>query len=185
MDDNRIISLFWQRTEKALDAVKQKYGMLLQSIAVSILTDPRDAQECVNDTYMAIWNRIPPEKPDPLSAYICRIVRNLALKRRRDDRAQKRCSEYELSLDELSGCLAGPLLEETLEARELGRAIDAFLDTIAKDNRIIFLRRHWFGDSVKQIAASMGLSENAVSIRLNRTRNQLKAYLIQEGYYEG
>ena len=185
MDDNRIISLFWQRTEKALDAVKQKYGMLLQSIAVNILADPRDAQECVNDTYMAIWNRIPPEKPEPLCAYICRIARNLALKRRRDDRAQKRYSEYELSLDELSGCLAGPSLEETLEARELGRAIDAFLDTITKDNRIIFLRRHWFGDSVKQIAASMGFSENAVSIRLNRTRNQLKDYLIQEGYYEG
>lgn len=185
MDDNRIISLFGQRTEKALDAVKQKYGMLLQSIAVNILADPRDAQECVNDTYMAIWNRIPPEKPEPLSAYICRITRNLALKRRRDDRAQKRYSEYELSLDELSGCLAGPSLEETLEARELGRAIDAFLDTITKDNRIIFLRRHWFGDSVKQIAASMGFSENAVSIRLNRTRNQLKDYLIQEGYYEG
>ena len=184
MDDRRIIALLWQRASHALAALEEKYGMLLQGIAVNILTDPRDAQECVNDTYMALWNRIPPERPDPLSAYICRTLRNIALKRRRDDRAQKRCSEYDLSLDELSGCLAGPSLEETLEARELGRAIDAFLDTVTKENRVIFLRRHWFGDSVKEIAATMRISESAVSVRLHRTRNQLKAYLIQEGYYE-
>lgn len=185
MDDKRIIALFGQRTENAISALGQKYGMLLQGIAMNILDDPRDAQECVNDTYMAIWKRIPPEKPDPLSAYICRIVRNLALKRRRDDRAQKRCSEYDLSLDELALCLAGPSLEEALEAQELGRAIDAFLDTVTKENRILFIRRHWFGDSVKEIAATTGISESAVSVRLHRTRSQLKAYLIQEGYYEG
>lgn len=185
MDDRKIIALFWQRTDRAITALSQKYGMLLQGIAMNILADLRDAQECVNDTYMALWNRIPPEKPEPLCAYICRTLRNIALKRRRDDRAQKRNSEYDLSLDELSGCLAGPSLEENLEARELGRAIDAFLDTVTKENRIIFLRRHWFGDSVKEISSAMSISENAVSVRLHRTRNQLKAYLIQEGYYEG
>ena len=184
MDDKRIITLFFQRTDTAIRALAQKYGMLLQGIAMNILADPRDAQECVNDTYMALWNRIPPEKPDPLSAYVCRIVRNIALKRRRDDRAQKRCSEYDLSLEELSGCLAGPSLDEQFQARELGRAIDAFLDTVTKENRVIFLRRHWFGDSVKEISAIMGISEAAVSVRLHRTRDQLKSYLIQEGYYE-
>lgn len=185
MDDRKILTLFGCRAEQALTVLDQKYGMLLQSIAKNILPDPRDVQECVNDTYWAVWNRIPPENPDPLSAYICRIARNIALKRRRDDRAQKRFSEYDLSLDELAACLAGPSLETQLDARELGRAIDAFLDTVAKENRILFLRRYWFGDSVQEIASSMGIRENSVSVRLHRTRNQLKAYLIQEGYYEG
>lgn len=185
MDDRNIITLFWQRDQGAIGALTKKYGMLLQGIAMNILSDHHDAQECVNDTYLALWERIPPEKPEPLCAYICRVLRNTALARRRNDRAQKRCSEYDLSLEELSGCLSGPSLEETLDARELGRAIDAFLDTVTRDNRIVFLRRHWFGDSVKEIAAMMGLSENAVYVRLHRTRNQLKAYLIQEGYYEG
>ncbi len=185
MEDRQIITLFWHRAEQAITATNDKYGPLLHRIAGNILGDPLDAQECISDAYLALWRRIPPEKPEPLRPYVCRIVRNLALKRHRDDCVQKRNSQYDLSLDELSGCLAGPSMEEALEARELGRAIDAFLDTVSAENRIIFLRRHWFGDSVKEIAAARGISENAVSVRLNRTRNQLKAYLIQEGYYEG
>lgn len=185
MDDKRILALFHQRSEQAIIETAKQYGMLLQRIAVNILADRRDAQECVNDTYLALWQRIPPERPEPLRPYICRVVRNLSLARRRDDRAQKRNSEYDLSLDELADCMAAPGLEETLEARELGRAIDAFLDTVSKENRIIFLRRHWFGDSIKDIASLLDFSESAVSVRLHRTRNQLKTYLIREGYYEG
>ena len=185
MDDKRILSLFWKRSEQAITEIAKRYGPLLHRIAVNILADSRDAQECVNDTYLALWQKIPPEHPEPLRPYICRIVRNLSLARRRDGRAQKRNSEYDLSLEELSDCLAGPGLEEMLEARELGRAMDAFLTAVSKENRIIFLRRHWFGDSIKDIAALLGISESAVSVRLHRTRNQLKTYLIREGYYEG
>ena len=185
MEDQMIIDLFWRRSEDAVAEVQSRYGGMCMSVAGNILKDPEDIRECLNDTYLALWNRIPPEKPDPLSAYICRIARNIALKRRRNDRAQKRCSEFDLSLDELAACLAGPSLDAQLDARELGRAIDAFLDTVTRENRILFLRRYWFGDSIQAIAASMGIRENSVSVRLYRTRNQLKTYLIQEGYYEG
>lgn len=182
MDDKKIIALFTKRAWNAIAALQKKYGALLQSVAANILSDRRDAQECVNDTYMAVWNRIPPEQPDPLCAYVCRITRNIALKRHRDDHAQKRNSQYDLSLDELADCLASTPLEETMDARELGRAIDAFLRTLSAENRIIFLRRHWFGDNVKEIAASLSMSESTISVRLHRTRSQLKAYLTQEGY---
>ncbi len=184
MEDKRIISLFWQRAENAIAATAEKYGLLLQRIAVNILGDHYIAQECVNDVFLALWNRIPPEQPDPLSAYVCRITRNIAISRRRESTALKRGNEYDLSLEELESTLAGPSLEETVSARELGRAIDAFLATIPRENRILFLRRYWFGDSVKDLSRFTGLRENTISVRLSRIRNQLKAFLEQEGYYE-
>lgn len=181
MDDSKIIALLWARAENAIEALAQKYGPRLYGIARNILGDHHDAEECVNDTYLALWNTIPPQNPDPLIAYACRISRNTALTRLRNDSAQRRCSEYDLSLDELSGCISAPSLEETLDARTLGKAINAFLGTVSQDSRIIFLRRYWFGDSVKEIAQALSMTENAVSVRLNRTRNKLKAYLIKEG----
>ena len=95
-----------------------------------------------------------------------------------------RGSRYELSLDELAECIPAPALDEAVEARALGLAIDAFLDTVSKDSRVIFLRRYWFGDSVKEIARSLGMTQNAVSVRLNRTRQQLHTYLYKEGYLD-
>lgn len=186
MDDKQIIALFFRRSEEAIGALAARYGALLQHVAVNILGNALDAQECVNDSYLALWDRIPPQEPSPLRAYACRVTRNIALTRRRDDHADRRNSQYDLSLEELSACIAGPGLDEQLDARQLGRAIDAFLDTISRENRIIFLRRHWFGDSVGDIAARMGLKENTVSVRLSRTRSLLRAYLVQEGYiHEG
>ena len=105
------------------------------------------------------------------------------MNRRRRDSAQKR-SGWEVSLEELSGVLEGPNLEAKVAARALGRAIDAFLDTQSRETRVIFLRRYWFGDSVRDIAKLLGMQENAVSVRLLRTREKLKAYLTEEGYYE-
>ena len=185
MEDRKIVALYWQRAEKAIAATAEKYGVLLQSIAGNILGDHHKAQECVNDTYLVLWNRIPPERPDPLSAYACRIGRNIALNRRRDDQAQKRNSEYDLSLEELQNCLSGPTLEETLDAKRLGKAIDTYLAGITRENRILFLRRYWFGDSVQEAASFLGIRENAASVRLHRIRNGLREFLIREGYYEG
>jgi RNA polymerase sigma-70 factor (ECF subfamily) len=105
------------------------------------------------------------------------------MNRLRSNTALKR-SAYEVSLDELSGCIAGPDLWETVDARELGRQINAFLATISRENRVIFLRRYWFGDSVKDIAADLQLAENTVSVRLNRLRDKLRSHLSQEGFYE-
>ena len=182
MDDKRIIALLWQRAEEALEVLADRFGRGLLSLARNILPDLRDAEEAVSDTYLAVWNAIPPAKPDPLSPYIYKVGRNTALNRRRRDTSQKR-SGWEVSLEELSASLSGPSLETQVEARTLGRAIDAFLDTQSRGTRIIFLRRYWFGDSVKDIAKLLGMKESAVSVRLLRTREKLKDYLTEEGYY--
>ena len=184
MNDNTIIRLLWERAETAIDALGQRFGRRLHQTAMNILNSFHDAEETVNDTYLAVWNTVPPKKPNPLSGFVYKIGRNTALNRLRSNLAQKRGGAYELSLDELAGCIPGAALEEQVEARELGLAIDAFLDTLTQENRAIFLRRYWFGDGVKEIAKAFSLSQNAVSVRLNRTRGSLRAYLIKEGYYE-
>ncbi len=186
MEDRKIIQLLLSRSENALPLLAGQYGKRLRSMALNILGSIRDAEEVVNDTYFAVWNAIPPQEPDPLCAFVYRVGRNTALKKQRDRDAQKRNSRYDVSLEELESCLSGVSLEDEFDARLLGRAIDRFLDTIPKDNRALFLRRYWFGDSVRDLALHFAMTENAVSARLSRIRGQLKAYLIKEGHlYEG
>ena len=182
MEDKQILDLLWQRSEQAIDALIGRFGNLLQRICMNILGDPQDAQECVSDTYMAVWNAIPPKRPDPLTPFICRTGKNIALNRLRSNTAQKRNSQYDLSLEELEPYLGTAAVDETLDARELGQLVDRFLGSVKRDNRIIFLRRYWFGDSVTSIAQEMGMTENAVSVRLSRTRDQLRTYLQKAGY---
>lgn len=183
MDDKHILNLLFDRSEQALAILAQKFGPRLLSTARNILGDDQDAEECVSDTYLALWNAIPPKKPDPLAGFVLKTGRNLALKRLRHNTAAKRNSRYDLSLEELSGCIPDKCLDETISARELGQAIDRFLDTLPRDSRVFFLRRYWFGDTVGQIATVLGYSENAVSVRLNRCRSKLRTYLEQEGYF--
>lgn len=180
MDDAQIMELLWRRSEGAVSALNERFGPRLYRTAMNLLCNHHDAEECVNDTYLAVWKAIPPKRPEPLSAYVYRTGRNIALNRLRTNMAQKRGS-CPLSLEELTGCIPAPCLED---GRALGQAIDTWLDTLSQDNRVIFLRRYWFGDSVKDIAKTFAMTENAVSVRLNRTRDNLKAYLIKEGYYE-
>ena len=180
MEDHQLLTLLWQCSEGAIGALAQEFGKLIYQIAHNLLGNDRDAEECVNDTYLAVWNSIPPKRPEPLRPYVCRIGRNIALNRLRSYAAQKR-SGYEVSLDELAGCIPAPCTEDGLA---LGRAMDTWLDTLNQDNRAIFLRRYWFGDSVQDIAAAFHMKESAVSVRLSRLRDSLKAYLIKEGYYE-
>ena len=182
MEDNRIFQLLWQRAEQAIEVMARQYGPRLYRMAMNILGRHEDAQESVNDTYLAVWDAIPPESPEPLSGYVYRTGRNIALKRLRYETAHKRRSDYCLSLEELEGCIAGASLEDEIDARMLGRAIDRFLDTLPGRSRILFLRRYWFGDSVKQIAHDQGMTQNAVSVSLSRTRDQLKTYLTKEGF---
>ena len=183
MEDRDIISLLWQRHEDAIAALAEKFGQRLQRLAKNILLNESDAQECVNDTYLAVWNTIPPQRPSPLSPYILRLCKNIAISKLRAATAQKR-SAYEIALDELSEAIGMDTLEQTLSSQELGRAIDAFLDTLSREDRFVFLRRHWYGDSVQDIAHSLGQSTNRVSVRLHRIRSKLKDYLIKEGLYE-
>lgn len=184
MTDQRILALLWSRAESALDALAQKFGPRLLRTALNILGDRQDAEEAVNDTYLALWNAIPPERPTPLEGYVHRTGRNIALKKLRFLRAQKRSSQYDVSLDELAGILPGGCLEEALDARELGRAIDRFLDGQNATNRVLFVRRYWFGDGVKELASAIGMTESAVSVRLSRVRSQLKHYLYKEGFWD-
>lgn len=184
MDDRQILDQLWDRLEEALDALAAKYGSQLYQTAINILADNEDAEEAVNDTYLATWNTIPPERPNPLAGYIHRICRNISLKKLRFQRAQKRNNSYWVSLDELAEVIPGSILEEVLDARELGRAIDRFLDTLSSANRRIFLRRYWFGDSLQELASQEHLSINALTVRLSRLRNQLKDYLFKEGIFD-
>lgn len=183
MDPARILSLLWARSEKAIEGLALNYGRRLYLTALNILSDRLDAEESVDDTYLAVWNSIPPKKPDPLAGFVFRTGRNISLNRLRSRQAIMRDSSYDLSLDELAGCIPGPGLEEALDARALGQAIDRFLGEQTRENRILFLRRYWFGDSVKDVAVLLGIRENAASVRLSRLRDKLKDYLIKEGLF--
>lgn len=184
MEDKQLVRLLFDRAESAIEALAQRFGSRLYRTAMNILGIHQDAEESVSDTYLALWCSIPPRNPEPLAPFVYRTGRNLALKRYRDTVAQKRCSAYDVSLTELEDCIAGPDLWEQLDGRALGRAMDAFLDTLQQETRMIFLRRYWFGDSVSDIAKDFSMQPNAVSVRLSRTREKLKAYLIQEGFFD-
>ena len=181
MEDREIIRLLWERIEAAVSALADKYGRLVYQLSRNIVGNDEDAAECVNDTWLGVWDSIPPHKPQVLRAYVCRIGRNVSLKRYRTNTAAKRNTAYDVALEELENSLSGLTLEEVWSARELGRAIDRFLDTLDRENRVIFLRRYWFSDSVTSIAALMGMSENNISVRLSRTRSRLRHCLEKEG----
>lgn len=184
MDDNMILTLFWNRDESGIAAIAYKYGQCLSSIAKNILMNAQEVEECVNDTYLALWNTIPPQRPKPLLSYAARITRNHALKQLRARNALRRRCDYDLSLDELAECIGHRSLEEEMSVRQLGQCINAFLGTLKTEHCQLFLRRYWFGDSITQLAEAFHKSENAISIQLTRIRNKLREYLIQEGYYE-
>lgn len=185
MEDRKIVGLLFARAENAISELSTRFGRQLHRIAYNILGNPRDAEECTNDTYLALWNAIPPVSPDPLAPYVYRTGRNTALKRLHRDTAQKRDSRYDISLEELNGCLPGGDLEQVIDARELGRTMNRFLESKSRESRYIFIRRYWYGDSVGEIARELKMQENAVSVRLNRIRAGLKEYLKKEGYHYG
>ena len=185
MEDKQIITLFFMRTEEALRVLKERYGKTLYRIAINILGNHHDAEETTNDTYLAIWNAIPPKEPEPLAPYVYRTGRNMALKRLEYLSAGKRNSRYDLSLDELGACLPdednNP--EQTVIIRKISISINEFLEKDSALNRYIFIRRYWYGDTVEDISKEVNMKSGAVSVRLNRIRAKLKEHLIKEGYY--
>ena len=180
MDEEQIITLFFARSEQAIEALDAKYGKLFHSLSYHIVNDRQDADECVNDAYLGAWNAIPPAKPDSLLPYMARIVRNISLKCYWKKGAAKRNSPYTLALQEVEECLPDrKSAEEEVGARELARVIACFLDTLSAENRVIFMRRYWFSDSCRDIAGLVGLSEKNISVRLTRIRRKLKQYLAE------
>lgn len=182
MEDEKILDLFFARSEQAIDALSDKYGKRLRMLADNILGDGRDGEECVSDTYLALWNRIPPERPSPLLTYASRVLRNLALKQYHHNTAQKRNSFYDASLSELSDSLsAGDVTAQAVDLRVVTEAINDFLAGLHKSDRILFVRRYWYADSLAALAKERGLTEHAVSVRLFRIREKLKKHLRKEG----
>lgn len=182
MEDQLIIKLFYERSEEAIKALEEKYGSLCKMVAKRIVNNEQDALECVNDTLLAMWNKIPPENPNPLVSYVCRVVKNIALKKCEYLHAEKRNSAYEIALDELESSLCGKdRIEEELLAKELREAINVFLGKQKKLDRIIFVRRYWFSESISEIANTYGKSNNYITVHLHRMREKLKQYLLKEG----
>ncbi len=180
MEDVRIIELYWARSQEAIIQTKTKYGRLIFSIAMRILRIAEDAYECENDTYLKAWDSMPPQKPDHLSAYLGKITRNLSLDRYEREHAKKRGGfSMSLILDELEECIpSGEGGELPLEMRDL---LNRFLEGQTERARVLFVRRYWFGDSVKEIAGRYDLGESLVKMTLLRTRNALKMFLEKEG----
>ena len=183
MDDQEILTLLFARSQDAIPALQAKFSRRLHQIAANILPAAEDAEEAVNDTYLAVWNTVPPKRPNPIMPYILRLCKNISVSRLRALTAQKR-SAYEVALDELAETIGRNTLEQTADAHALGRIINDFLSTLSKSDRVLFLRRYWYGDRVKDLAPRLGISENAASVRLSRMRRQLKSILMKEGYYE-
>lgn len=182
MEDSRIISLFMNRSEKAVKCLNKKYDKLIRTVIGQILTDREDIEECVNDTYLGIWNSIPPNSPIYLSSYVCKVAKNVALKRYRRESAKKRNRQFQCALEEIGQVVGVSDVENALEAEELGRYMNEFLMSLSQDDRTLFINRYWFSYSNKQLAKMYQIKENNVSVRLLRIREKLKKYLKERGY---
>ena len=182
MEDEKIVTLYWERNEDAIRESDRKYGKYCYAIAHNILHSHEDSAECVNDTWNRAWNAMPPERPTLLQAFLARITRNVAIDRFRHDGAQKRSAEVESAIDEYWECI--PNKDASIEDEvALKEAINGFLERLDVRTRVIFMRRYWYSMSVKEIADGMRLSETHVSVILHRTRNRFKDYLTKEGIF--
>lgn len=180
VDDEKIIEMFFERSEQGIRELDIKYGKACHNLSYHIVGKRQDAEECVNDAYLGAWNAIPPECPNPLLTYILKIVRNISLKTYWRKEAVKRSSHYTIALDEIESCIADyKTVEGEIEAKEVAHIIEEFLDTLTVENRVIFMRRYWFSENYRDIAGLVGFSEKNVSVRLTRIRAKLKQYLIE------
>ena len=182
MDDKQLIDLYWARSESAIDETDKKYGKFCHRIAFNILANLQDSEECVSDTHIKVWNAIPPDKPCSLFAYLGRITRNISINLWHKRNAQKRRSAGDILLSELSECIPHTeTTENTAESNELSRIISDWLYTLPVDDRILFVRRYWYGDSVEYLAQNLSQTRSAVSGRLFRMRKKLRTLLEKEG----
>ena len=184
MEDEKIVSLYWQRSEDAIRETEEKYDRYLTKIAYNILSNHEDSRESVNDTYLAAWNSMPPHKPSVLSTYLAKITRRLSIDIfRHRNREKRKGSEYAISLSELGDCVSGGnTTEEIINFKLLADAIGIYLRTLPEEARTLFIGRYYFLDSLKEAAAYCGMTESKAKSLLHRTRLGLKEYLIKEGF---
>lgn len=183
MTDQKIVELFWARSQEAVAAAEDKYWAQLYRIARNILRDSFEAEECANDALLAAWNSIPPEKPEPLSSWLFAVARNIAMNRYRVNSAAKRgAGVHDHPFDELDEILSDPqTVEETVEGRELTRLIERFLEKLSREDRFLFLGRYYFGESYAALAEKAHLSGDVCRMRMVRIRKKLKNFLGKEG----
>ena len=181
MEDSKIIALFFARNEEAITQTDASYGHRLLNLADNIIGNHEDAEESVSDTYWKAWETIPPQKPNHFFAYLAKICRHFAFGRLDWKNAAKRKAEVISLTQEMETCIPDTRRDAALEGKELGKILSDFLRTLNPENRMVFLRRYWYVDTVAEIAARYGISESAVMTRLSRTRQKLCAYLNKEG----
>ena len=184
MDDASIVQLYWDRSERAISETDAKYGAYCYSIAYNALANAEDAEESVSDTYLAAWNKLPPHRPLVLKTFLGRITRCISINRWNARNTRKRGGgEVLLTLDELTDCTDGKQdVERLCESTEMIDSFNAFLDTLPKHQRNIFLRRYWFFEPIAEIAKTYGFTQSKVTAMLHRIRGKLKDHLIKEGY---
>ena len=181
MDDSKIIELFFDRNEQAIQQVDNTYGRRLFMLAENIVKNDQDAEESVSDTYLKAWDTIPPKKPMHLFAYLAKICRNFALKKLDWKAAAKRNAEVVSLTQEMQACIPDPAHERRLEGEELGKLLNRFLESLSCENRVIFLRRYWYMDTIGEIAQRYGMTQSKVKTQLHRTRAKLHGFLEKEG----
>lgn len=183
VDDAKIIDLFWVRSEDAIAQTDVIYGRKLNALANKILLNREDAEESVNDTYMQTWDSIPPHRPKYFFAFLASICRHLSLNKLDWKMASKRNAEVVSLTEEMEQCIPDISHERTIEAKELGRILDGFLESLPKDSRLVFLRRYWYVDTIAEIAQRYGMTESKVKMQLRRTKDKLRTYLEKEGIF--
>lgn len=184
MEDLQIIDLYWKRSESAILETDAKYGKFCHQLAMNVLANREDAQECVSDTYLATWNALPPNRPAHLMAFLGKLTRRISIDRWRSNTRKKRGgSQVPLCLEELRDCASsGPGVEEIVESMEACAALRRFLDTLPQAERKVFVRRYFYLDPVAEIGRKQGYTEAKVTSMLYRTRKKLGEYMAKEGY---
>ena len=180
MEDQKIVDLYWERSEQAIRVTEKKYGAYCHSVAYRILRSDEDAKECVNDTYLRAWEAMPPHRPSRLSTFLGKIVRNLALNRYWHNRAEKRSGEIEVILDEVEAFLPDPTAKPISEEVALREAINGFVGALDVKKRKMFVQRYFYCCSIRTIARELGMTENAVKVSLHRIREDFRAHLAKE-----
>lgn len=185
MNDPQIVELFQQRSEKAIAETQQKYGVYLKAIAYNILHNHEDSDECVNDTYLRAWNCIPPHCPSVLKTFLGKITRNLSLDKYDRLTAEKRGKgQFPLAFEELQEILPDSYnSEKIIEEIVLTEILNRFLGSLSAEQRVIFMRRYWYFNSVKEISEEYGIGESKVKMSLSRSRKKLKAMLEKEDIF--
>lgn len=182
MEDEQIIKLYLKRSEKALEETQNKYGPYCYRIAKNILTVREDAEECVNDTWNLLWNKIPPMIPISLKAFLGKLVRDIAISQYRANHAKKRYGGIEVIFDELEECIPSDFdVEENFDNQQLSDFLNHWLGELPREDRVLFIKRYYYGDAVKKLAKMIGCTENQMAQRMMKLRKKLKLFLFEKG----